>query len=69
MKVFRYFAYRGLENLLSRIRGVVRGYACHFKNLIFKMTAMAAHERPRTTKLYDRTGDEITLDEVEQITI
>jgi integrase/recombinase XerD len=28
---------------------------------------MAAHESPRTTKLYDRTGDEITLDEVERI--
>jgi integrase len=31
--------------------------------------AIAAHESPRTTKLYDRTGDEITLDEVERITI
>ena len=31
--------------------------------------AMAAHESPGTTKLYDRTGDEITLDEVERITI
>jgi site-specific recombinase XerD len=31
--------------------------------------AMAAHESPRTTKLYDRTGDEITLDEVERIII
>jgi integrase/recombinase XerD len=31
--------------------------------------AMAAHESPRTTKLYDRTGDEITLDEVEKIAI
>jgi len=31
--------------------------------------AMAAHESPRTTKLYDRTGDEITLDEVEGIAI
>jgi integrase/recombinase XerD len=30
---------------------------------------MAAHESPRTTKLYDRTGDEITLDEVEKIAI
>ena len=30
---------------------------------------MAAHESPRTTKLYDRTGDAITLDEVERITI
>jgi hypothetical protein len=28
--------------------------------------AMAAHESPRTTTLYDRTGDEITLDEVEK---
>jgi site-specific recombinase XerD len=31
--------------------------------------AMACHDSPRTTKLYDRTGDEITLDEVERITI
>ena len=31
--------------------------------------AMAAHESPRTTKLYDRTSDEITLDEVERINI
>lgn len=30
---------------------------------------IAAHESPRTTKLYDRTGDEITLDEVERIAI
>ncbi len=31
--------------------------------------AMAAHESPRTTKLYDRIGAEITLDEVERIAI
>jgi len=31
--------------------------------------AMAAHESPRTTKLYDRTSDAITLDEIERITI
>jgi hypothetical protein len=30
---------------------------------------MAAQESPRTTKLYDRTRDEITLDEVERIAI
>jgi hypothetical protein len=30
---------------------------------------MAAHESPRTTKLYDRTADVITLDEVERIVI
>ena len=31
--------------------------------------AIAAHESPRTTKLYDRTSDKITLDEVERIRI
>ena len=31
--------------------------------------AMANHESPRTTKLYDRTRDQITLDEVERIVI
>jgi integrase/recombinase XerD len=31
--------------------------------------AIAAHESPRTTKLYDRTSDEITLDEIEKIGI
>ena len=27
----------------------------------------AAHESPRPTKLYDRTNDELTLDEIERI--
>lgn len=30
---------------------------------------IAAHESARTTKLYDRTGDAITLDEIERIVI
>lgn len=30
---------------------------------------IAAHESPRTTKLYDRTGDEVSLDEIERIVI
>ncbi len=29
--------------------------------------AMAAHESPRTTKLYDRTKERVTQDEVERI--
>jgi integrase/recombinase XerD len=36
---------------------------------IEKAQAIAAHESPRTTKLYDRTQDTITLDEVERIVI
>ena len=31
--------------------------------------AIANHESPKTTKLYDRTNDQITLDEVERILI
>ena len=30
---------------------------------------IAAHSSPRTTKLYDRTTDEITLDEIERIVL
>jgi integrase/recombinase XerD len=30
---------------------------------------MAAHESPRTTGLYDRRGDDVSLDEVEKIAI
>ena len=30
---------------------------------------MAAHESARTTKLYDRRNDQVTLDEVERIAI
>jgi integrase/recombinase XerD len=34
-----------------------------------KAQAIAAHESPRTTKLYDRTSDTLTLDEIEKISI
>lgn len=34
-----------------------------------KAQQMAAHESPRTTKLYDRTADEISLDEIEKVII
>jgi len=30
---------------------------------------IAAHESPRTTKLYDRTTDQLSLDEIERIAI
>jgi site-specific recombinase XerD len=36
---------------------------------IEKAQIIAAHESPRTTKLYDRTSDDITLDEIERIRI
>jgi integrase/recombinase XerD len=30
---------------------------------------IAAHESPRTTKFYDRTDDQPTLDEIEKISV
>jgi len=30
---------------------------------------IAAHESPRTTKLYDRTTDQVSLDEIERIAV
>ena len=47
------------------------GITGHLENggTIENAQAIAAHESPRTTKLYDRTGDEIALDEVERIGI
>jgi hypothetical protein len=32
-----------------------------------KAQQMAAHESPRTTKLYDRRNDVVSLDEVEKV--
>jgi integrase/recombinase XerD len=36
---------------------------------IEKAQQIAAHESPKTTKLYDRTNDKISLDEIERIAI
>jgi integrase/recombinase XerD len=36
---------------------------------IEKAQRIACHESPRTTKLYDRTSDQLTLDEIERIQI
>jgi hypothetical protein len=41
-------------------RGLKRGALEHAQE-------MAAHESPRTTKLYDRTTERLTQDEVERI--
>jgi site-specific recombinase XerD len=47
------------------------GITTYLKNggTLEKAQQMANHESPRTTKLYDRTDDEISLDEVEKIII
>ena len=39
------------------------------KGTIEKAQRIACHSSPKTTKLYDRTGDKIDLDEIEKISI
>jgi len=39
------------------------------RGTIEKAQLIACHESPRTTKLYDRTSDQLTLDEIEKIQI
>jgi hypothetical protein len=38
-------------------------------DLLENAQRMASHESPRTTKLYDRTSDAVTIEEVEKIVI
>ena len=47
------------------------GITTYLKNggTLEKAQQMAAHESPRTTKLYDRIRDVVTLDEVERIVL
>jgi integrase len=65
----------------ARVAGIKTELGCHsFRatgitvylqngGLLEHAQQMAAHESARTTKLYDRTADVITLDEVERIVI
>jgi integrase len=61
----------GLPNTICCHTFRATGITAYLENggTIENAQAIAAHESPRTTKLYDRTGDEITLDEVERILI
>lgn len=47
------------------------GITCYLLNggTLEKAQSIANHESPRTTKLYDRTSDEVSLDEIEKILI
>ena len=51
--------------------GLRTGITAYLENggTIEKAQAIAAHASPRTTKLYDRTSDVLTLEEIEKIGI
>jgi site-specific recombinase XerD len=59
----------GVETALCNHSFRAFGITAYLKNggSLEKAQKMAAHEDPRTTKLYDRTSDEVSLDEVERI--
>lgn len=46
----------------------ITAYLLHGGNLEHAQR-LASHESPRTTKLYDRTSDKVSLDEIEKIVI
>lgn len=70
-----------LEMIKRRARraGIATAIGCHtFRatgitiymsngGVLEKAQMMAAHASPRTTKLYDRTSDQVSLDEVERV--
>ncbi len=62
---------RGLSEWFRRHTSRSTGITSHRKNggTIEHARRIADHAGPRTTRPYDRTGDRITLDEIERIGI
>jgi site-specific recombinase XerD len=67
----RRLAYAGIRTLAGCRSFRATGITCYLENkgTLEKAQQMASHSSPRTTKLYDRTNDQVTLDEVEKIVI
>jgi integrase len=61
----------GLSERVSCHTFRATGITCYLLNggTLEHAQRIAAHESPTTTKLYDRTSDEISLDEIERIRI
>lgn len=61
----------GLPDIISNHSFRATGITAYLNNggSLEHAQRIAAHESPKTTKLYDRTSDEITLDEIERILI
>lgn len=69
--IWRRAAAAGIETDLSCHSFRATGITVYLLNggLLEHAQQMAAHESARTTKLYDRRNDEVTLDEVERIVL
>jgi site-specific recombinase XerD len=59
----------GIQTKISNHTFRATGITIYLSNggTLEKAQQMAAHESPRTTKLYDRTSDVVSLDEVERV--
>jgi integrase len=69
--VRRRAAAAGIKTKLGNHSFRATGITAYLKNggMLEKAAAMANHASTRTTQLYDRRRDEISLDEVERIAI
>ena len=65
----RHAAVAGLATRIGCHSWRARGITAYLENggLLEHAQAMAAHASPRTTRLYDRRGEQVSLDEVERI--
>lgn len=61
----------GIETLIGNHTFRATGITAYLKNggTLEKAAAMANHASTRTTQLYDRRSDEVTLDEVERVVL
>jgi integrase/recombinase XerC len=61
----------GIETKIGNHTFRATGITAYLKNggTLERAAAMANHASTRTTQLYDRRGDKITLDEVERVVI
>src|SRR5246127_3192182 len=64
-------AVAGIKTRIGNHTFRATGFTAYLKNkgTLEAAQHIANHESPRTTKLYDRRSDEISLDEVEKISI
>lgn len=67
----RWAAEAGIKTLIGNHTFRATGITAYLKNggSLEMAQHIANHESPRTTKLYDRRVEEITLDEVERISL
>jgi len=71
MMIKRRVAAAGLETKIGNHSFRATGIPAYLKNggTLEKAASMANHASTRTTQLYDRRADEVTLDEVERVGI